>query len=385
MSEKNIYLDFFALDNLALHNPDYLDSKRLYAVSALHLQKVVAKPLEALRRTMALEAVIEVSLLDSMLLRAQRFFYTLPYAEKGEFAHTLGAYQFFLYSSEKGFGHYLANAPKVTQARTVIERFANGILFVAANLITLALEMSRKVSLSYNQKSYSEFGVDLQTWVEDFNLQSKLTSYIPLSWHQPNDLSKGELTQKFKVFKDALFPPGLQSYLTCIYPNWEKALFAICSQQGTDLLQTSLEYGRKAAMQICQTQLRPQELRKIFKESQQLFAANSYALGQEIVRQASQLHGNQHLACYLQQKVAFWQLHLASRNLKHQEVIDLLRWGWVADYLDLHWQELSGLALKQMLQKLCQEYKQMDATKSQAKKQYMSKAGTHASYSCIDD
>ncbi|RIY37442.1 hypothetical protein [Psittacicella gerlachiana] len=362
--QTNTYIDFFQLHNLGLQSPDYFASHKLVWVSPQVIDQVLAKPIETLKRTLAFETVLETSLFEQLLEQAQRFFYSLPYQERGDYAHTLGALQFFLYSSQQGVKHYLANAPKVTQARTVMERFVNGLLFVAANLLTLALDLRQRVQVSYQQQELKLTDLDLQLWLEQRQLRSEsqaLVYEVNLHWQPATSVAKGEIKQKFALLKDFLFSPTLQKTLSCIYPHWEKALLAICSQQGTDLLQASLNYGRQGALTLSQNQIRPQELYKLQQKMQQKFALNNYALGQEILTYSSRLHGKQPLIAYLQQKLALWQLQLPVNNLSHKEIIKLLHLQFLTDYVELYLQELGDYGLGKTLQGLRQELESFEA------------------------
>ncbi|RIY32854.1 hypothetical protein CKF54_03950 [Psittacicella hinzii] len=336
--QRVTYTDFFHLANPCLQEQSYLNGNRLYYLTPEQSDYLRQSPLEGLRRTLAWELPLELTLLESMLKQAHKLLFTLPYQRKGEFAHAQGAQEFFLYSSQKGLSYYLAHTPKQLQAHSVNQRLSSGLLFMAANLLMTAWEVRSRVQVCIQEQELGLFNLDLEAW---YTSQVPDLQSLEIAWYSPKVQEASTYQALFGVYRDFLLTDEVQKTLTCLVPNWQQELFALFKQEDKkSLLYQSLRYGKEQALGYSKTQA----LLEQYKQEQQSYGFNSQALLEEVLLAGSKLQGKQHLASYLQHLVSLWQIHLHDKHFNYKQIINILRWQMLADHLDLQWQQLEEQA-----------------------------------------
>lgn len=335
MTYSVAYTDFWQLINLGLRESELLNASTLVLLPPEVLERVTHKTQQALKQVAALDPVLQVSLLEPLLARAQEVFYTARWDATGSFAGATGALQYYLYSSHAGLMYYLSNAKKVNQARVVVEKPLSGLLFLVANLLVSYHEWSGRVQLRVDSWVYAPASANLEVWLRqtcatsasgwsglhtggralERELQDVLRNaheFTPVSTHckityarvaeqtsAPRDLAV------LQHYLQVLVPPALAASLTAIFPTWRQQVLEILT--GADQLShlyNSLSYARSTALRIGEQQLQMEQQRVLLQNYRKEFVLNRKEITQQVTR--PELATN--LSSYLRQQVSYWQL-----------------------------------------------------------------------------
>lgn len=328
------YSDFWQLHNLGLSESELLNASTLVVLPPDTLQRVTHKTSQAIKQVASLDSVLQVSLLEPLLARAQEVFFTAPWEAQGSFAGATGALQYYLYSSHAGLMYYLSNAKKVNQARVVVEKPLSGIFFLVANLLVSYQEWSTRVQLRAGSWVYAPQSANLEYWV------MQVQGAVATGWsgvhtggagtgHSTTSLNSSEVTPvsthcKITYQRDparvtaaqrdvallqhylqVLVPPAVAASLTAIFPEWRKQVLDILTgKDEISHLYNSLTYAQSTALRIGEQQLQIPQQRVLLQNYRKEFALNR----KEITQQVSNTQLATSLPSYLRQQVAYWQL-----------------------------------------------------------------------------
>lgn len=328
------YSDFWQLHNLGLSESELLNASTLVVLPPDTLQRVTHKTTQAIKQVASLDPVLQVSLLEPLLARAQEVFFTAPWDAQGSFAGATGALQYYLYSSHAGLMYYLSNAKKVNQARVVVEKPLSGILFLVANLLVSYQEWSTRVQLHAGSWVYAPQSANLEYWVMQVqgvtatgwsgvhtggastgNSATSLNSseVTPVSTHckitYQSDPARVTSAQRdmalLQHYLQVLVPPAVAASLTAIFPEWRKQVLDILTgKDEISHLNNSLTYAQSTALRIGEQQLQIPQQRVLLQNYRKEFALNR----KEITQQVSNTQLATSLPSYLRQQVAYWQL-----------------------------------------------------------------------------